>query len=485
MIKFFKPTAGLLLIVCLLAITIYAQEDPNGYWFTRPDLPTQRQEILPAGLDGKIYVIGGWLSGSSITELVEVYDPATGTWSTVAPYPRDIHHVALAGIDGKLYAVGGYWNISWPWFSTDQVWAYDPVADEWSWCAQMIVGRGEHSAVVYEGKIYVTGGNDINGDVTSVVEVYDPVADSWTEVAPMLTPRHHHASCVVDSLIYVVGGRQGYWGDPYTSIVPVEAYSPASDTWYTVTDIPNPRGGLSAAGINGKLYTFGGEIPGIFEVVEEYDPAEDVWRFLTPMLTPRHGTAAAIIEDTVFIIGGSKTEMMGTDNSNEGFVLGTCVDTDHDGYGDTDDPGNTCPCPDNCPDIFNPDQADDDGDNVGDSCDVCPGHDDLSDFDEDGVPDSCDNCPTVYNPEQIDDDDDGIGNLCEYVCGDANDDGNVNILDITFLIAYKYMNGPEPEHLVACDVNGSGTPENPQVNILDITYLIAYKYMGGPEPNCP
>jgi hypothetical protein len=47
------------------------------------------------------------------------------------------------------------------------------------------------------------------------------------------------------------------------------------------------------------------------------------------------------------------------------------------------------------------------------------------------------------------------------------------------------MSGPEPTYLVACDVNNSGTPEDPEVNILDITYLIAYKYMSGPAPNCP
>jgi hypothetical protein len=66
-----------------------------------------------------------------------------------------------------------------------------------------------------------------------------------------------------------------------------------------------------------------------------------------------------------------------------------------------------------------------------------------------------------------------------YVCGDANGDEAVNILDITFLIAYKYMGGPPPETPEACDVNGDDA-----INILDITYLIAYKYMGGPEPNC-
>ena len=32
----------------------------------------------------------------------------------------------------------------------------------------------------------------------------------------------------------------------------------------------------------------------------------------------------------------------------------------------------------------------------------------------DGVGDDCDNCPNVYNPDQADTDGDGVGNFCDY-----------------------------------------------------------------------
>ena len=93
-------------------------------------------------------------------------------------------------------------------------------------------------------------------------------------------------------------------------------------------------------------------------------------------------------------------------------------DIDGDTYPDTLD---------NCPLVFNDDQADDDEDGVGNPCDQCPGFDDLADGDADGTADSCDNCPMTYNPGQEDSDEDGIGNACEdvavyYVKADGSGD---------------------------------------------------------------
>ena len=161
------------------------------------------------------------------------------------------------------------------------------------------------------------------------------------------------------------------------------------------------------------------------------------------MLTPRHGTAAAMVGDTVFIIGGSNTEMMGTDDSNEGFVLGTCIDSDHDGYGDTDDPSNTCPC-DNCPEQYNPAQADADSDMLGDDCDDCP-LDPDNDIDGDDLCAQVDNCPDVYNPDQVDNDGDNVGDACCCVeRGDVDHNGALDISDLTFFVEYLFASGPPP-----------------------------------------
>ncbi len=67
-----------------------------------------------------------------------------------------------------------------------------------------------------------------------------------------------------------------------------------------------------------------------------------------------------------------------------------------------------------------------------------------------------------------------------YLCGDVDRDGLFNLLDIIYLIDYKFKNGPAPILPEAGDVDNSGV-----VDILDIVHMIDFKYKGGPAPNCP
>ncbi len=68
---------------------------------------------------------------------------------------------------------------------------------------------------------------------------------------------------------------------------------------------------------------------------------------------------------------------------------------------------------DNCPEDFNPEQRDADGDGQGDVCDPYPLDPTDTDTDEDGVDDTHDNCPDDANPDQADVDSDGAGDAGE------------------------------------------------------------------------
>ena len=69
--------------------------------------------------------------------------------------------------------------------------------------------------------------------------------------------------------------------------------------------------------------------------------------------------------------------------------------------------------------------------------------------------------------------------MMPYLCGDANNDGAINLVDVAFVVDYLYRSGPPPSLAWLADVDFSGA-----TNILDIAYLISYLYKGGPEPHC-
>jgi hypothetical protein len=99
------------------------------------------------------------------------------------------------------------------------------------------------------------------------------------------------------------------------------------------------------------------------------------------------------------------------DANGIGDVCDPCTDTDGDGYGDPGFPATTCEL-DNCAGIPNPVQEDGDTDGVGDPCDSCP-NDPNNDGDGDGVCGDLDNCPTDPNADQANVDGDPLGDVCD------------------------------------------------------------------------
>lgn len=101
--------------------------------------------------------------------------------------------------------------------------------------------------------------------------------------------------------------------------------------------------------------------------------------------------------------------------------------------------GQTAGCDDNCVLIVNGNQADDDGDGIGNGCASLLTGEPRVDSDADGVPDIYDNCVWVYNPIQADTEgftdsglSDGIGDACDEQIAVVVENGDVLIRDITF-----------------------------------------------------
>ncbi len=72
-----------------------------------------------------------------------------------------------------------------------------------------------------------------------------------------------------------------------------------------------------------------------------------------------------------------------------------------------------------------------------------------------------------------------MGDACDYICGDADGSGDVNIADLTYIVAYIFQGGPEPVKEEAADVDKSGN-----INVADLTGFVAFIFEDG-SIDCP
>lgn len=111
----------------------------------------------------------------------------------------------------------------------------------------------------------------------------------------------------------------------------------------------------------------------------------------------------------------------------------------------------------------------------------------TDDVDGDGIIDPLDNCPDLANSDQADTDGDGVGDACCCLGIRGNVDGDaedlVGIVDLTALVSYLFGGGQEPGCPDEANIDGDGEDA---VNIVDLTHLVAYLFGGGSPPEaCP
>jgi hypothetical protein len=121
-------------------------------------------------------------------------------------------------------------------------------------------------------------------------------------------------------------------------------------------------------------------------------------------------------------------------NSIGGFYAG-------DGTDCTTDP---CPPPDS------------DGDGIADDIDNCPHvyNPDQADRDHDGVGDVCDNCPSRFNPDQADSNHNGRGDVCDPIRSPISVDRDIDGQDSTSTVTACGAGTALPAATILCSLLG-------------------------------
>lgn len=186
--------------------------------------------------------------------------------------------------------------------------------DTWAFKTAMNSPRVSPGIAVVNGRIYVFGGDSVQGAHLNTVEMYDPATDTWTYKAGMPTARYAFSVVMMNNKIYIIGGQSSATDQTAPPLSTVEEFDPESGpsgAWSTKAPMPTARIGCGVAVLNGKIYVIGGHtsysypVSTMTKVVEVFDPISNTWSTASSLpfaITYPH--AMTVNNATLQILGG-------------------------------------------------------------------------------------------------------------------------------------------------------------------------------------
>ena len=174
-------------------------------WTAAAPLPAPRGGHAAIVLNGRIHVIGGGNSVSTIDDH-SVFDPKLNTWSARAKLPRSMGSPAAVVAGGRLMSIGGRSGRS----DFGDVHVYNDTTDTWT-PGTPIDARGTGGAAMLFGAVYYFGGEQqANRAVLDSTLRLDAGAKTWVPDASMPTARSFARTVLFKGRAYVVGGSTMY-----------------------------------------------------------------------------------------------------------------------------------------------------------------------------------------------------------------------------------------------------------------------------------
>ena len=126
-------------------------------WSNVAPLPVPLSQAAMGAWNGKIYVAGGFIGGTSVTNALRIYDIATNTWSSGANMPISPGVEAAAGAV-RSTASSTSWAATTSTTALNTNFIYDIATNTWTTGATLPDSRTNTSGTAYNGLIYVYGG---------------------------------------------------------------------------------------------------------------------------------------------------------------------------------------------------------------------------------------------------------------------------------------------------------------------------------------
>jgi hypothetical protein len=161
----------------------------------------------------------------------------------------------------------------------------------------MSIARSSHSAVYHDGALYVAGGKNNDGYLTSV-EKFDFKQRKWTSLPNLPYALRQPYFAVVGDRLYLLGG----WQDEINSIYQIHILM--NNVWTHNSNLAYQCKNGACIAINDDIYVLGGEEPRLMK----YSPTQNACNILTFPQFAHKSCAAAEWNGKIILFGGENTD---------------------------------------------------------------------------------------------------------------------------------------------------------------------------------
>jgi N-acetylneuraminic acid mutarotase len=281
-------------------------------WKKAAPSPFARVESPAAVVNGKLFLFGGFTDELEASNQVDVYDPTNDSWTRKKDMPTRLTHLNPA-IDGKTIWFAGGFKGKHPGPVTDEVWKYDIASDSWNPGPSLPERRAGGGLAVAGRRLHYFGGYKSDRDTNAGDHWSLPLDDgkAWQREADLPDPRGHVSAAVLDGKIYALGGDHGH-DITQIDVNSCHRFDPATKKWSAIASLPDGRSHFESSTIvyKGRILIVGGRCNSskpprnVVGDLLQYDPKADAWRVVGTMPENLLAPAAAIISGRIVVTGG-------------------------------------------------------------------------------------------------------------------------------------------------------------------------------------
>ncbi|XP_028412125.1 kelch-like protein 1 [Dendronephthya gigantea] len=270
-----------------------------------------------------VVIIGGRYGpgNDEVLNTVEKYNIVEGK-STLLPrlnHPRAAS--ASCVVNNDLLVVGGYDSKT----ETDQIEILNMKQHPLQWTmfdGKLPVKLSHHDVIVYQGKLYIIGGYDGNGEISNAIyEITLSPPFTAKLLTRMAKPRRYHRAEVINGKLFILGAKTtGLSKDVIDSVI---VYDLVANEFKPCPSLPQPVCNMSTVTWGNMIIILGGADRNgdALNDVIMYDTETGRSERLPSMIYKRSGSSAVIINDVIFVFGGWNEEQQFL-NSVESFTIG-------------------------------------------------------------------------------------------------------------------------------------------------------------------